>query len=74
MSFPEVLTDACVMECYFRGHMAERDLLFHDTLTPRLATYTPAASAAQQRAFPPLSFFVSFVTFCQSPILPPPSR
>ena len=26
------LIDACVMECYFRGHMAERDLLFHDNV------------------------------------------
>ena len=24
------LIDACVMECYFREHMAERDILFHD--------------------------------------------
>lgn len=22
--------DVCVMECYFREHMAGRDLLFHD--------------------------------------------
>ena len=29
-SFLEALIDACVMECYFREHMAERDLLFHD--------------------------------------------
>jgi len=29
-SFLEDLIDACVMECYFREHMAERDLLFHD--------------------------------------------
>ena len=28
-SFLEDLIDACVMECYFREHMAERDLLFH---------------------------------------------
>jgi|GEM_PF-2287214 len=31
-SFLEDLIDACVMECYFHEHMAERDLLFHDTL------------------------------------------
>lgn len=30
--FLEDLLDACVMECYFRDHMAERDLLFHDQL------------------------------------------
>jgi len=29
-SFLEDLIDACVMESYFREHMAERDLLFHD--------------------------------------------
>lgn len=37
-SFLEDLIDACVMECYFREHMAERDLLFHDTLAPLLAS------------------------------------
>ena len=31
-SFLEDLIDACVMECYFREHMAERDLLFHEAL------------------------------------------
>jgi hypothetical protein len=31
-AFLESLIDACVMECYFREHMAERDLLFHDTV------------------------------------------
>ena len=31
-AFLEDLIDACVMECYFREHMAERDLLFHDTV------------------------------------------
>ncbi|MBE9129094.1 Eco57I restriction-modification methylase domain-containing protein, partial [Coleofasciculus sp. LEGE 07081] len=28
------LMDACVMECYFHDHMAERDLLFHEQLLP----------------------------------------
>ena len=41
----------CVMECYFGGHMAERDLLFHNTFAPHLAAYAPEASAAQQRDF-----------------------
>ncbi len=45
------LIDACVMECYFREHMAERDLLFHDTVASHLAAYDPAASEAQQRDF-----------------------
>ena len=49
--FLEDLIDACVMECYFREHMAERDLLFHDTVAPHLAAYAPEASAAQQRDF-----------------------
>jgi adenine-specific DNA-methyltransferase len=50
-AFLEDLIDACVMECYFREHMAERDLLFHDTVAPHLATYDPAASETQQRDF-----------------------
>jgi hypothetical protein len=50
-AFLEDLIDACVMESYFREHMAERDLLFHDTVAPHLAAYAPAASAAQQRDF-----------------------
>ncbi|CDH47122.1 Eco57I restriction-modification methylase domain-containing protein [Candidatus Contendibacter odensensis] len=45
------LIDACVMECYFREHMAERDLLFHDTVAPHLIAYDPAASESQQRDF-----------------------
>ena len=49
--FLEDLIDACVMECYFREHMAERDLLFHDTVAPHLAAYAPEASAAQQRDY-----------------------
>jgi type I restriction-modification system DNA methylase subunit len=50
-AFLEDLIDACVMECYFREHMAERDLLFHDTVAPHLAAYAPEANAAQQRAY-----------------------
>ena len=50
-AFLEDLIDACVMESYFREHMAERDLLFHDTVAPHLAAYAPEASAAQQRDF-----------------------
>ena len=49
--FLEDLIDACVMECYFRDHMAERDLLFHDILSSHLATYSPEASKVQQRDF-----------------------
>ena len=49
--FLEDLIDACVMECYFREHMAERDLLFHDDLAPHLASYDPEASESQQRDF-----------------------
>jgi hypothetical protein len=33
------LSDACVMECYFRDHMAERDLLFLDDLAGPLSAY-----------------------------------
>jgi hypothetical protein len=50
-AFLEDLIDACVMECYFREHMAERDLLFQDTVAPHLADYVPEASAAQQRDY-----------------------
>jgi len=50
-SFLEDLIDACVMECYFREHMAERDLLFRDTLATHLAAYAPETSEAQQRDF-----------------------
>ena len=50
-SFLEDLIDACVIESYFREHMLQRDLLFHDTLAPYLAAYDPEASEAQQRDF-----------------------
>ncbi|MFN3408983.1 MAG: Eco57I restriction-modification methylase domain-containing protein [Limisphaerales bacterium] len=50
-AFLEDLIDACVMECYFREHMAERDLLFLDDLAPHLAGYDPDASETQQRGF-----------------------
>ncbi len=49
--FPEDLLAACVMEYYFREHMTERDLLFHDTLAPYLAAYSPKASETQQSDF-----------------------
>ena len=39
------------MECYFREHMAERDLLFLDELAPHLADYRPDAPESQQRDF-----------------------
>jgi len=42
------LIDACVMECYFRKHMTERDLLFHALVAPHLAAYT-AEPAAYRR-------------------------
>lgn len=45
------LSDACVMECYFRDHMAERDLLFLDNLAPHLAAYKSESPQAQQREF-----------------------
>jgi adenine-specific DNA-methyltransferase len=49
--FLDDLIDACVMECYFREHMAERDLLFHETVAPLLAAYDPGASEAKQSEF-----------------------
>jgi len=47
-AFLEDLIDACVMESYFREHMAERDLLFHDTVARHLDSYAPEASADEQ--------------------------
>ena len=47
--FIEDLVDACVLECYFRDHMAERDLLFLDDLAPYLDGYDPNANEVQQR-------------------------
>lgn len=49
--FLEDLIDACVMECYFQEHMAERGLLFLDELAPKLAAYNPDAPESQQREF-----------------------
>lgn len=49
--FLEDLIDACVMECYFRDHMAQRDLLFLDDLAPHLADYGATASEAKQQEF-----------------------
>lgn len=49
--FFDDLIDACVLECYFREHMAERDLLFLDDLAPHLSGYDPDASETQQRDF-----------------------
>jgi adenine-specific DNA-methyltransferase len=49
--FLEDLIDACVMECYFREHMAERDLLFLDEVAPHLEAYNPKANESQQREF-----------------------
>ena len=45
------VSNACVMECYFRDHMAERDLLFLDNIAPHLAAFNPSAPESQQREF-----------------------
>jgi hypothetical protein len=50
-SFLEDLIDACVMVCYFREHMAERNLHFQDTLASHLTGYKPEACEASQRDF-----------------------
>lgn len=49
--FLEELIDSCVMECYFREHMVERDLLFFDDIAPHLKTYDTGASEVDQRDF-----------------------
>ncbi len=45
------LSDACVMECYFREHMAERSLLFLDDLAEHLSAYDSNESEAKQCEF-----------------------
>ncbi|NBB78621.1 MAG: N-6 DNA methylase [Verrucomicrobia bacterium] len=45
------LIDACVMECYFRDHMAERGLLLQDDVASALASYNPEAPEAEQLRF-----------------------
>lgn len=46
-AFLEDLIDACVMECYFREHMAKRDLLFHDLVAPHLEGQQKVEGAAR---------------------------
>lgn len=50
-SFIQDIGDAVVMECYFHDHMADRDLLFLDDLSPSLDGYDSDASETQQREF-----------------------
>ncbi len=47
----EALIDAYVMECYFRDHMAERDLLFQDAVAAQLQDYDPEADTASQTSY-----------------------
>ena len=49
--FLEDLIDACVMECYFREHMSERDLLFHDAVAPHVNSFDQASNEMQRRDF-----------------------
>ena len=44
----KAMAEGAEMGSYFREHMAERDLLFHDTVAPHLAAYSPESSATQQ--------------------------
>ena len=64
--FLEDLIDACVMECYFQDHMAERDLLFLDELEEALAGYDPSAGEAKHVAF--LETFYRTLNAPESPI------
>ena len=50
-SFLENLIDACVMECYFREHLAEQNLLVHKTLAAQLNDYNPGADDATQTQY-----------------------
>lgn len=49
--FLDDLIDACVLECYFHEHMAERDLLFLDELAPYLTDCRPDTTKSQQSEF-----------------------
>ena len=51
IAFLDDLIEACVMECYFRDHMTQRDLLFHESVAPHLAAYDPMAGEAKQSTF-----------------------
>lgn len=50
-SFLEDLIDACVMECYFREHMTERDLIFLDDVAPYLAAFDLNSGETKHRGF-----------------------
>jgi len=43
--------NSCVIECYFRDHIAEKHLLFLDDLAPHLECYDSGASDSKQREF-----------------------
>ena len=49
--FLDDLLDACVMECYFRDHMQEHDLLFHADLSELLVGFDPKARKVEQLKF-----------------------
>jgi hypothetical protein len=51
VEFLEDQIDACVMECYFPEHMAERDLLFLDRLFSEIECYDPNSCETMQRDF-----------------------
>ena len=46
-----VSADIRVMECYFRDHMAERDLLFQDIVAESLKDTNPDAPQAEQLTY-----------------------
>ncbi|TGN97213.1 Eco57I restriction-modification methylase domain-containing protein [Burkholderia sp. USMB20] len=49
--FLEDLVDACVMECYFHEHMAERDILFLEDLASQVSAYDMSAPEAVRHNF-----------------------
>ena len=49
--FLEALIDACVMDCYFPEHMAERDLLVQDAVAAQLKDFDPEADAANKATY-----------------------
>ena len=50
-TFLIAVSNACVMECYFRDHMVERDLLFLDDIASHLAAFNSSAPEPQQLDF-----------------------
>ncbi|TWU23239.1 Type IIS restriction enzyme Eco57I [Novipirellula galeiformis] len=65
-TFLEDLIDGCVMESYFREHMAERDLLFLDDLVSELEDFDPSTSESKRSGY--LDYFYRTHNAPEAPI------